>query len=210
MGRIREIARTPKTKRKRNPVIYLICEGSETEIKYFKNFRSRGCNIDIIPIPSQYKAADKLVQKTKSTLGSYPYYPEDGDKIWCVFDRDDNTNEMLDKARSIAEKEGYEIAFSNPSFEIWFLLHYCNQLTAVEDCQEAIKLLKKKGRLENYAKNIDIYAQLKPLQPHAIKRARKLIEQQNNTHKPILSRNSNPITTVSELVVFLNDKASRT
>ena len=63
MGRIKEISREPAHRRKRNPVVYLICEGKETEIRYFKRFRSRGCHIDIIPIPSQYKAADCLVQK---------------------------------------------------------------------------------------------------------------------------------------------------
>ena len=54
MGRIKEISRRSVHVRKRNPVVYLICEGSETEIRYFKRFRSRGCNIDIIPISSQY------------------------------------------------------------------------------------------------------------------------------------------------------------
>ena len=43
MGRIKEISRKSAHTRKRNPVVYLICEGSETEIRYFKRFRSRGC-----------------------------------------------------------------------------------------------------------------------------------------------------------------------
>jgi len=76
MGRIKEISRKSVHTRKRNPVVYLICEGSETEIRYFKRFRSRGCNIDIIPISSQYKSADKLVQKAKATMGNNPYYPK--------------------------------------------------------------------------------------------------------------------------------------
>lgn len=42
MGRIKEISRKSAHTRKRNPVVYLICEGSETEIRYFKRFRSRG------------------------------------------------------------------------------------------------------------------------------------------------------------------------
>lgn len=65
--------------------------------------------------------------------------------IWCVFDRDDNTNAMLSKAKQVAIKEGYQIAFSNPSFEVWFLLHFNNQTTPVENCEAAIKLLKKKA-----------------------------------------------------------------
>ena len=105
MGRIKEISRKPARNRKRNPVVYLICEGSETEIRYFKRFRSRGCNIDIIPISSQYKSADRLVQKAKATMGNNPYYPDEGDSIWCVFDRDDNSNEVLLRAKQSATKE---------------------------------------------------------------------------------------------------------
>lgn len=51
MGRIKELSRKPARTRKRNPVVYLICEGSETEIRYFKRFRSRGCNIDVTTKP---------------------------------------------------------------------------------------------------------------------------------------------------------------
>ena len=131
MGRIKELSRKPARTRKRNPVVYLICEGSETEIRYFKRFRSRGCNIDIIPISSQYKSADRLVQKAKATMGNNPYYPDEGDSIWCVFDRDDNSNEVLLRAKQSAQKEGYHLAYSNPSFELWFLLHFVNQQTDV-------------------------------------------------------------------------------
>ena len=204
MKRTKEVGRKSSGRRKRKSVIYLICEGSETEIKYFKKFRRRGCNIDIIPISSQYKAADKLVQKAKSTMGFNPYYPEDGDMIWCVFDRDDNTNQMLNSAKRIAQKEGYKIAFSNLSFEIWFLLHFQNQTTEVKDCDAAIKMLKQKGYIENYEKNKDIYEMLKPLQEEAIKRSRTRIKILENDNIDILSRQSNPVTTVSELVEHLN------
>ena len=163
MGRIKEISRKSAHTRKRNPVLYLICEGSETEIRYFKRFRSRGCNIDIIPISSQYKSADRLVQKAKATMGNNPYYPEDGDSIWCVFDRDDNSNEVLLRAKQSAQKEGYHLAYSNPSFELWLLLHFINQQAEVEDCQALIRLLKQPNRIPDYEKNKDYFDILKPL-----------------------------------------------
>ena len=207
MGRIKEIERRASGKRKRKPVVYLICEGSETEIRYFKRFRTRDCNIDIIPIPSQYKSADKLVQKAGATIGYSPYYPDEGDQIWCVFDRDDNTNAMLAKAKQTAIKEGYHIAFSNPCFEIWFLLHFNNQTTAVENFDATIKLLKRKGRLEQYEKNTEVYDQLKPLQKTAIDRAKKRVSALQLEHKEIFTRESNPVTTVAELVEYLNSKS---
>lgn len=52
-------------RRKRRPIIYIICEGKETEIKYFKHFRSRNCLVDIVPISSKHKAAEHLVKHAK-------------------------------------------------------------------------------------------------------------------------------------------------
>ena len=53
-------------RRKRKPIVYIICEGKETETLYFKHFRSRNCLVDIIPIPSKHKAAEHLVKHAKS------------------------------------------------------------------------------------------------------------------------------------------------
>lgn len=205
MGRIKEISRNQK-RRKRNPVVYLICEGSETEVRYFKRFRSRGCHIDILPISSQYKSADKLVQKARATLGTNPYYPDEGDVIWCVFDRDDNTNDMLDKAKRIAEREGYFLAYSNPAFEIWYLLHFIDLHSPIEGCQEVVRQLKQPKLLPDYGKNKDVYDLLLPLQKGALKRAEKRIDQLKTNHHELICRDSNPVTTVAELVGYLNSR----
>lgn len=206
MGRVKEINRKPVKGRKRKSVVYIICEGTETEIRYFKRFRSRGCPIDIIPISSQYKAADRLVQKVKATMGMNPYYPDEGDVIWCVFDRDENSNESLQKAKQAAAREGYQLAYSNPSFELWFLLHFVNQQAEVTDCQTLIRMLRQPGRLERYEKNQDVYDQLKPLQEKAIERAEQRIRVLNEERTEIISRQSNPVTTVAELVKYLNSR----
>ena len=206
MGRIKEISRKPAHRRARNPVVYLICEGSETEIRYFKKFRTRGCHIDIIPLTSQYKAADSLVKKAKATMGSNPYYPEDGDIIWCVFDRDDNSDDSLLRAKQAAKREGYQLAYSNPSFELWFLVHFIDQRAEVADCQNLIKMLKQPGRLEQYEKNMDVFDTLKPMQEQAIKRMKKRIEELDSGNVELLSRRSNPVTTVGELVAYLRDR----
>ena len=205
MRRTREKERK-QSGRKRNSVVYLICEGSETEIRYFKRFRSRGCRIDILPIPSQYKAADKLVQKARATMGINPYYPDEGDVIWCVFDRDENTEEMLIKAEQTAKKEGYRIAFSNPAFEFWYLLHFTEYNSFLEDCQAVLQQLKKKGRLKQYEKNKDIYDELLPDQKVAKQRACKQLEKLRREQQRIISRKSNPVTTVGELTSYLNER----
>lgn len=111
-------------RRKRKTIVYIICEGKETETLYFKHFRSRNCLVDIIPIPSKHKAAEHLVKHAKSLISQADYYPKDGDQLWCVFDCDDNKDSELQAAISYAEKHGYKIAYSNPAFEYWYLLHF--------------------------------------------------------------------------------------
>ena len=69
-------------RRKRKPIVYIICEGKETETLYFKHFRSRNCLVDIIPIPSKHKAAEHLVKHAKSLISQADYYPKDGDQLW--------------------------------------------------------------------------------------------------------------------------------
>ena len=206
MGRIKEYDRNNSRKRKRSPVIYIICEGSETEPRYFKAFRSRFCPIDIIPLPSTYKSADSLVQMVKGTLGDNPYYPDEGDEVWCVFDCDDNTNAMLQKAKQAALKNGYKIAFSNPCFEYWYLLHYCDHKGYLENCDAVLKQLQKKGRLDKYKKSDDVYQVLLPHQSKAIENAKMRLKAVNDDMVEVISRESNPVTTVSELVEYLNSK----
>lgn len=70
-------------RRKRRPIIYIICEGKETETLQFKHFRSRNCLVDIIPISSKYKAAEHLVKHAKSLISQADYYPKDGEQLWC-------------------------------------------------------------------------------------------------------------------------------
>ena len=61
-------------RRKRKPIVYIICEGKETETLYFKHFRSRNCLVDIIPIPSKHKAAEHLVKHAKSLISQADYF----------------------------------------------------------------------------------------------------------------------------------------
>ena len=206
MARIKEYDRSSGRKRKRRPVVYIICEGTETEPRYFKAFRTRHCNIDIIMLPTPYKSAESQVRKVKSTLGQNPYYPDEGDVVWCVFDCDRNTNAMLRSAKEMADKEGYRLAYSNPSFEYWYLLHYTDYVGYLEDCDAVIRQLEKKGRMPGYAKSSDVYSTLLPMQVDAISRARKRLQAVTEEHGTLLKRETNPVTNVHELVEFLNER----
>lgn len=195
-------------RRKRRPIIYIVCEGKETETLYFRHFRSRNCLVDIIPISSKHKAAEHLVKHAKSMISQADYYPKDGDQLWCVFDCDDNKEQELYAAAEYAEKHGYRIAYSNPSFEYWYLLHFETRNGYLKDCDAVINVLKSKGYLENYDKSVDVFDELLPHQDEAVNRAKKRAKQLTDDHTAVISRDSNPVTTVCELVDFLNSQRS--
>lgn len=192
--------------RKRKPIIYIICEGKETEVLYFKHFRTRNCLVDIVPMTSKYTAAEHLVKNAKGLLSHADYFPTDGDQLWCVFDRDDNTNTQLKTAGEHADKNGYKIVYSNPSFEYWYLLHFVKHNGYLKDSNAVIEQLKKKDRLEKYEKSTDVFDTLLPHQTEAIQRAKERVEQLEKDNIIVLSSNSNPVTTVYELVEYLNSQ----
>lgn len=192
--------------RKRKPIIYIICEGKETEVLYFKHFRTRNCLVDIVPMTSKYTAAEHLVKNAKGLLTHADYFPKDGDQLWCVFDRDDNTNAQLKAAGEHADKNAYKIAYSNPSFEYWYLLHFVKHNGYLKDSNAVIEQLKKKGRLEKYEKSTDVFDTLLPHQTEAIQRAKERVQQLEKDKIVVLSSDSNPVTTVYELVEYLNSQ----
>lgn len=147
-------------RRKRRPVIYIICEGKETEINYFRHFRTRRCLVDVVPISSKHTAAEHLVKHARALISHADYFQKDGDQIWCVFDCDENSDVALRNAAEFAKQKGYHIAYSNPCFEYWYLLHFVKQNGYLKDANEVLRLLQSRGRLEKYAKNLDVFQEL--------------------------------------------------
>ena len=192
--------------RKRRPAVYIVCEGSETKKNYFSRFRTRNSLIEIKPLASKHTAAKMLVMSAKNLIKQDYYYPEDGDLIWCVFDCDSNSNEDLHVVERIAESYGYHIAFSNPCFELWYLLHFADEGAYLKDSSAVISKLDRDGCLKGYSKSKDYYDTLKPLRQHAIKRAQRLMEKHKKAGQPLLRRDSNPHTSVVSLVLYLEKR----
>ena len=160
-------------------------------------------------MPSKHKAAEHLVRNAGRLIGQAEYHPKDGDEIWCVFDCDDNSSESLKTAVNTAEKLGYGIAFSNPCFEYWYLLHFIPHNAYLRNAAEVIHLLQSRNRIEGYEKNLDVFHLLLPHQSEAVERASARLRQLSQHDIPIISRDSNPTTTVHMLVEYLNKQARK-
>lgn len=219
--RISEKPRDKRCKRRRNPILALICEGSSTEPIYFSNFRNKSINIDIQIVSSSSKAGRKtdplnLMKKAceyKSNNSDILNY-KDGDRIWCVFDVDidyENENsktskyDQILKVTNIAKKRKIDLGISNPCFELWYLLHF-EYTTAFFKSYEDVE-----GRLNrnitNYSKSGNIYPIIKDKTEFAIENANKLkkyyadLEMDVTNPKDIID--CNPYTNIQNLVLYI-------
>lgn len=184
--------------RQRKQRFIIICEGKETEPNYFRSFRVKTAQIYVKGFgkdPNQLlKEANKLLKKEKQAKRW-----EKGDQVWCVFDRDSWKEEDFNKAIADAEREGFRLAYSNPKFEFWFLLHYQYIDTAIsgEECDK--KLSKLLGY--EYKKNDpEMYEKLFNKKEKAIKNAERLCDEHDHGNPA----KENPSTTVHQLVQELN------
>lgn len=189
-------------KRKR---FLIVCEG-QTEELYFKSFPVLTADIRLI-----HQGASK-----SALVACIPDYlvDEEYDEIWCVFDMDykagkNGQHDDFDNAIQSAVIAGYKCAYSNDSFELWFVLHY--QFIDQQQLRTFFyRTLSKYWNL-NYEKNgkkrafaLSIYRLLdedpNSDQGSAIQNAKKLHALQAG--KPYHLQN--PVTTVYLLVNELN------
>jgi len=81
------------------------------------------------------------------------------DRVWLVFDADENCQSQLDAAAKSARQTGARIGFSTPCFELWYLLHFENRL-------ESLDRTKAVARLRGYIPDYDKAAQIGKLKLH--------------------------------------------
>lgn len=212
MSRGNPQSRSNRPKRKPYKKVLIVCEGKETEPNYFNNFKSqlRNSLINIECVHDDHTDPVGIVNDAINRIETSEREKdkidiENGDSVWCVFDSDGNTPQQLTEAKALADIHGIQIAFSNPCFEIWFLLHFGNSSKPFNRAEDVKNELKSKQGMNNYNKNRCIYKFIEQNQPNAINNAEKLIKYHLKGATEQYSKDSNPSTSVHELVKFLKN-----
>lgn len=151
--------------KKINPIFWVFCEG-ETEEAYISLLRSKyRLPIEIVSKVVGNKINEQLIKRYKKDRPSHKR-----DKDFLVYDAD--IRSILEKLKNI---KNAVLIVSNPSIELWFLLHYKNQ-TANISTQECIRELSQQSRQEYKKGIIDVHLELKLLEncQNACKRAKTL------------------------------------
>lgn len=195
-----------------NKIILIVVEG-QTEKLYFKSFPVLTLTVEAVDLGGQSNL--KLIEETEEILNSTD---KDFDKVWCVFDMDVRRGEKefsnFDNAIQSGKAKGFEIAYSNDAFELWFYLHY--NITETRNHRKFYyKALggywncnyEKEGKTFAFCQSI--YEKLendkRASQAKAIERAEYLYQKQ----KDLVFHKQNPVTMVHELVRYLNKNSRK-
>jgi RloB-like protein len=175
----------------------IVCEGTKTEPNYFRGFRVPTA---IVKVQGVAEDPNRLVKSAQRLAAEDEY-----DQVWCVFDRDSWPAENFNNALRNAQKLQFHVAYSNESFELWYILHFQYLNTGLPRSDYEDKLSKLLG--QEYKKNDPtMYQQLieQGNQALAIKHAEKLLA----SYDPSNPEKDNPSTTVHLLVKALNTMQS--
>ena len=96
----------------------IVCEGEKTEPDYFKSFRMTAATIRAV---GQAMNTMTLVNRAICIREADKKRKKTYDQCWVVFDKDDFPSKDFNQAIKLAEKNGFNVAYSNQAFEYWFL-----------------------------------------------------------------------------------------
>lgn len=204
------------------PDIIIACEDSKSSPAYFKKIVDNLRDNRIITSDSFVIVKHKHTNPVGVLEDLIAYSDVNGKKYkdfdnkWIVIDRDKggHTPKDFNEALLMAKNSNIEVAYSNDSFELWYLLHfnYINTpMTRVDILSKLIILLKEldpkefsklnKVNIKNEKYTNIIFDTLLDKQQKAITKATKLLKSYNPNHNP---EKDNPSTTVHLLVEVLN------
>ncbi|HMV80925.1 MAG TPA: RloB family protein [Leptospiraceae bacterium] len=197
-------------------IIYIFSEGTKTEVIYFKSFPVLSAQVTAVGLGlSRTELIKESIKRKNSILQNSPKSEKKKYSFWCVYDQDieltslqvsnEERQKDFDDAFTLGRENELNLAYSNDSFELWFLLHYQYHDTVWTRKEYYRKLsdlwninYEKEGKKEEFC--LSIYNKLSEKQNNAITNARKLFEEQSDLNPSL----QNPCTLVYRLVELLN------
>ena len=185
----------------------MLTEGRRTEVEYFaewaREFRNR-LTIEFDPFHgSPMSLVERAVVKVDQRRRSMRRGRDDAafDEIWCVFDCDEHP--FVNEAIELAARHDIGVAFSNPCFELWFVLHAQDvrrhtDRHAVQGLSAQLGLTAGKGLVDG------VWGRLHTKWRQADERATALDTMHHQNGSP---PRDNPSTSVGRLVGQLHETA---
>ena len=138
--------------------LHVICEGAHDEPKYFEFFEGLSSNLNVITIPSEAGKTDpvqlerRAMEKFDFECGCFSLDYSQGDRIWFVIDTDawalegkiavlrdfckKMNEDIFTRFTEIKPYCVWNVAQSNPCFEIWLYYHFYRSAPAIKEVDE--------------------------------------------------------------------------
>lgn len=113
----------------------LICEGQHREVEYFKFFDKLSSRVKVVPVSSGENSAPKhLIEAAHTTIKELGATAVN-DRLWFVIDTDKWGQQLHDIRVECKDHTNWNVAQSNPYFEVWLYFHAKSSLPSLENLQ---------------------------------------------------------------------------
>jgi RloB-like protein len=132
----------------RDSRLFIIVAEGEREDEYFSYFNEQNqrIRIKIVPREGQSSAPKYFLNRLSKFQEEGLWNPQDNDALWFVLDVDSWQREQIQVLIDACERDKtWNIAISNPYFEVWLLYHLEEDLTSVGDNLKHELHLKTQG-----------------------------------------------------------------
>jgi hypothetical protein len=119
----------------RDSRLFVIVAEGEREDEYFSFFHEKNqrVRIQIVPREGNASAPKHFLERVKTIQQQKLWIPKENDALWFVLDVDKWKMEHIDELIQLCkQKKNWNIAISNPCFEVWLLFHIIDNLVNCE------------------------------------------------------------------------------
>ena len=191
------------SRRKLKQVYLIIAEGkNKTEMLYLSHFQDQEKSYSIRFVKAGYKTdAASLYNALIDKWEELDLSEKKGDRGFVILDIDNDLLKAQKVSALVHSNTNTAVSFvvSNPTFEVWFLLHFKYTTKQYKDGNAVIKELRR--YLPNYEKNRDCFEDCKDEMKEAIKNSIILAKYYVDTEWPSIE--CNPRTDMGILVACL-------
>ena len=144
--------------RKRRSIVLIVTEGkNKTETLYFSHFKSNDKYV-LKFVKGNYTDPANIYRTLQTEMIEKELKAELGDKAYLVVDADmlaDAKKEAALEMMLTKANETFQPVVSNPCFEVWYLAHFINRMSAYADNKKVLNRLKV--FIPKYTKNLDVF-----------------------------------------------------
>lgn len=114
----------------------IVCEGASREKEYFHFFDGMSSRVKIVPVTNEMGSAPKLLVEVAEATEKEWDANDERDHLWFVIDTDRWREQLHDIRKICSERPHWQVAQSNPCFEVWLYFHATAQLPQLEDLKQ--------------------------------------------------------------------------